>query len=286
LLDALTKVAGLMGFPVEHSLSPAMQNAAFAVCGLNRVYLAFAVPERSLAAAVAGVRALGFAGINVTVPHKEKIMPLLDSLDPLAARIGAVNTVVNEGGRLKGYNTDACGFLFSLQEEGFVPSGKKAVILGAGGAARAVAFALSEAGLEGLVIANRRPERAARLAAAIKGTRKGLAIKGIALAPQELGPALQDADLLVQTTSVGMYPQTDASPMEDFSCLRPGLWVYDLVYNPRQTKLLSAARAAGCRTLDGLGMLVHQGAAAFRFWTGLEPPLEAMRRAVIEQLDS
>ncbi|MDN5346850.1 MAG: shikimate dehydrogenase [Clostridia bacterium] len=283
-MDARTKLTGIIGYPVEHSFSPAMHNAAFVACGLNWVYLAFAVRKELLADALAGVRGLGLVGINVTVPHKEEVLPLLDELDPLAARIGAVNTVVNEGGRLKGYNTDAYGFLTSLREEGFDPAGKKAVILGAGGAARAVAFGLAGAGLGALVIANRSPERARELAAALKKNIPALQVEWARLRPEEVAPALREADLLVQTTSVGMYPKIDVSPLEDYSCLRPGLWVYDLVYNPRQTKFLKAARAAGCRTLDGLGMLVHQGAAAFRLWTGLQPPLEVMRQAVVERL--
>ncbi|MBE3573000.1 MAG: shikimate dehydrogenase [Moorella humiferrea] len=272
-VKASTRLVALLGYPVEHSLSPLMQNAAFTNAGLDLVYLAFAVTPSDLPAALAGLKALGFRGANVTVPHKEAVIKYLDAVEPTAALIGAVNTIVNEGGRLTGYNTDASGFLRSLQEAGFDPAGKKAVILGAGGAARAVAFALAGAGCTGLTIANRTLERAGHLAAALAGL--SVPVKACALEEKELRPRVEEADLVVNATSAGMAPMVAAVPLPP-AWLNAGQWVYDLVYNPLETKLLREARQRGCRVVSGLGMLLYQGAAAFTLWTGRPAPVEVM----------
>ncbi|MDK2816198.1 MAG: shikimate dehydrogenase [Moorella sp. (in: firmicutes)] len=276
-VKASTGLVALMGCPVEHSLSPLMQNAAFAATGLDLVYLAFAVTPSGLPAALAGLKALGFRGANVTVPHKEAVIKYLDAVEPTAARIGAVNTIVNEGGRLNGYNTDASGFLRSLQEAGFNPAGMKAVILGAGGAARAVAFALAGAGCTGLTIANRTLERAGHLAAALAGL--SVLVKACALEEEELRPRVEEADLVVNATSAGMAPMEGAVPLPAV-WLHAGQWVYDLVYNPLETRFLRDARQRGCRAISGLGMLLYQGAAAFTLWTGKPAPVEVMGEAL------
>lgn len=278
-IKASTGVVALLGYPVEHSLSPQMQNAAFSAAGLDLVYLAFAVHPNGLAAAVQGCRALGLRGANVTVPHKQAVIGHLDEVESLAALIGAVNTVVNNAGRLKGYNTDSSGFLRSLEEQGFNPQGKRAVILGAGGAARAVAFALADAGCACLTIANRNLERAEALAASL--TIYGTSSEVCSLRSAGLASKLAGVELVVNAASIGMWPHLETMPLSA-EWLRAGQWVYDLVYNPRDTKLLQAARQRGCRTLSGLSMLLYQGAEAFTLWTGETPPLAAMRQALME----
>ncbi|PRR69933.1 shikimate dehydrogenase [Neomoorella humiferrea] len=282
-VKASTRLVALLGYPVEHSLSPLMQNAAFTNAGLDLVYLAFAVTPADLPAALAGLKAMGFLGANVTVPHKEAVIKYLDAVDPTAARIGAVNTIVNEGGRLTGYNTDASGFLRSLQEAGFDPAGKKAVILGAGGAARAVAFALAGAGCATLTIANRTVERAGHLAAALTGL--GVPVRACTLQEEELRPRLEGADLVVNATSAGMAPMVGAVPLPA-AWLNAGQWVYDLVYNPLETKLLREARQRGCHVVSGLGMLLYQGTAAFTLWTGKPAPAEIMGQALRKALQA
>lgn len=276
-VKASTGLVALIGCPVEHSLSPLMQNAAFAAAGLDLVYLAFTVTPSGLPAALAGLKALGFRGANVTVPHKEAVIKYLDAIDPGAARIGAINTIVVDNGRLTGYNTDASGFLLSLQDAGFDPVGKKAVILGAGGAARAVAFALAGAGCTGLTIANRTLERAGHLGAALAGL--SVPVKACALEEKELRPRVEEADLVVNATSAGMAPKEEVVPLPS-TWLHAGQWVYDLVYNPLETKFLQDARQRGCRVISGLGMLLYQGAAAFTLWTGKPAPVEVMDEAL------
>lgn len=280
-IKATTGLVALLGYPVEHSLSPLMHNAAFAAAGLDLVYLAFAVSPGALPAALAGLRSLGLHGANVTVPHKEKVMDYLDAIDPAAARIGAVNTIVNEGGRLVGYNTDGSGFLRSLTEVGFDPAGKRAVILGAGGAARAVAFALAGAGCGELAIANRTPGRALALTAALEGYAHP--VKALSLEGMELREWLARADLVVNTTCVGMWPRVEAIPLPA-GWLRAGQWVYDLVYNPLETCLLREARRQGCQAVSGLGMLLYQGAEAFTLWTGRPAPVKVMDSALREAI--
>ncbi|OIQ60227.1 shikimate dehydrogenase [Neomoorella thermoacetica] len=281
-VKASTGLVALLGHPVQHSLSPLMHNAAFAAGGQNLVYLAFDVEQGDLVAALAGLKALGFRGANVTVPHKEAVIPYLDAVDPVAARIGAVNTIVNEDRCLKGYNTDGSGFLRSLEEAGFHPAGKRAVILGAGGAARAVAFALATAGCGSLVLANRTPERATELAGALAGA--GLPAPVVyRLGDAGMRSEVEAADLVLNTTSLGMWPRVEETPLPP-DWFRPGQWVYDLVYNPLETKFLASARRRGCRVISGLDMLLYQGAAAFTLWTGREAPVAVMARVLREAM--
>lgn len=281
-VKASTGLVALLGHPVQHSLSPLMHNAAFAAGGQNLVYLAFDVKPGDLAAALAGLKALGFRGANVTVPHKEAVIPYLDAVDPVAARIGAVNTIVNEDRCLKGYNTDGSGFLRSLEEAGFDPAGKRAVILGAGGAARAVAFALAAAGCGSLVLANRTPERATELAGALAGASLPAPVV-YRLGDAGMRSEVEAADLVLNTTSLGMWPRVEETPLPP-DWFRPGQWVYDLVYNPLETKFLASARRRGCRVISGLDMLLYQGAAAFTLWTGREAPVAVMARVLREAM--
>ena len=277
----------LLGHPVAHSLSPAMQGAALRAAGLPWTYELRDVPPGSLAEALAALRAdPAWAGGNLTIPHKEAVLPLLDEVDPEARAIGAVNTLVRAGGRVKGYNTDGRGFLRDLAEHGLDPGalrGRRALLLGAGGAARAVAFALAGAGME-LVIVNRTPQRARRLAADLT-ERFG---PGAAAARDPGDPTLGDLVagclLVVNATSAGMPPQAGIDPLPPGCRLQPGQICYDLVYRPAVTPFLARAAAAGARALGGLGMLLHQGAAAFELWTGRPAPLTVMRAALQEAL--
>ncbi|MCB0076021.1 MAG: shikimate dehydrogenase [Anaerolineales bacterium] len=269
---------GLLGWPVAHSRSPAMQNAAFAACGLAWAYLLLPTPPERLADAVRGLRGFGLAGANVTIPHKAAIMPLLDEVTLEARAIGAVNTIVRQGERMIGHNTDALGFLRALREGGFEPRGCRAVLLGAGGAARAVLYALLAARAE-VVVVNRTVATANRLASAMS-VLSTAPISTLSLHDEALlQVALNEANVLINATSVGMEPHIDHSPLPESISLHEGLAVYDLVYSPRRTRLLEQAEGAGARPIDGLGMLIHQGAVAFELWTGQRAPLDEMRRA-------
>ena len=277
-----TKVFALFGDPVTHSLSPVMQNRAFRALGLDCCYVPFHVCSGELAAAVAAVRALNLGGVNLTIPHKEQVLSYLDEVDQEALLIGAVNTIVNRNGFLCGYNTDASGFLASLLSLGFDPLGKRAVILGAGGAARAVSFALAGRGVSQIDICNRSLEKAEHLARDLtKGTKVDVRVRDLSTSFMKV---LQDAELLVNTTPVGMYPHHQVKPLVMKEELHPGLLVCDLVYNPIQTRLLEEAALVGCSVLSGVGMLAHQGAFAFQLWTGREAPADLMQDVVEEAL--
>jgi shikimate dehydrogenase len=267
----------LIGWPVAHSLSPPMQNAAFAAAGLEWRYELWPTQRTELRARVRGLRRAGIAGANVTVPHKTAVLPLLDDLSGAARLLGAVNTIVVDDGRLIGHNTDGTGFWQALAAVGGVGPGRRAVVLGAGGAARAVCWALLVHEVYVTVLARRVGAAEDVLSMAdVGGGEAG------ALNARTLSAALNGAALLVNATPVGMWPHADESPLPPGVVLPPGLLVYDLVYRPRRTRLLAQAEAAGCRTLEGLGMLLHQGAEAFELWSGLRPPLPVMRAALEE----
>ena len=272
-INGQTKLVGLLGYPVEHSLSPAMHNSAFAARSLNWRYVPLPVHPERLGEAVAGLRALGFVGANVTVPHKEAVMSHLDEVALAAQAIGAVNTIVMRKRKLIGYNTDWRGFLTALSEGGFDPHGKRAVVLGAGGAARAVVYALAQAEAQ-VTVLNRTLSRAQALVKDFSPL-----FSSLLLTPQTLEEQTAYTHLLVNTTPVGLWPEVGQSLWpEDLSF--PGhLTVFDLVYNPQETKLLRQARRAGAQVIGGLGMLVHQGAAAFELWTGKKSPVEMMYKA-------
>ena len=276
-INGQTKLVGLIGYPVEHSLSPAMHNSAFTALGLNWCYVPLPVPPERVGEAIAGLRALGFVGANVTVPHKEAVMAYLDHVTPEAQAIGAVNTIVVREG-LIGYNTDWQGFLTALSERGFDPQGKRAVVLGAGGAARAVVYALAQAGAQ-VTVLNRTLARAQALVQDFASLFPSLPLCFLPLTPQTLEEQTAEAHLLVNTTPVGLWPEVDQSIWPEDLTFPSHLAVFDLVYNPRQTKLLQQARAAGAKAIGGLGMLVHQGAAAFELWTGEKAPVETMYEA-------
>lgn len=270
---------GLIGYPVEHSLSPKMHRAAFAALGLNGAYSALSVRPEALGDTVTSIRNQQWRGFNVTVPHKQAIRAFLDSESPDADLIGAVNTVVLQNGRLMGYNTDWIGFLEALKEADVDPVNCRAVLLGAGGAARAVLYALLQRGAT-VTIANRNLLNATTLAAEFRA-HFDRDIPTVALYDEAaLQSVLDEAILLVNSTSVGMSPDINADPLPPNLVIPPHLTVYDLVYNPRDTQLLKRARAAGAIGIDGQEMLVHQGAEAFRLWTGLDAPVDVMRRAI------
>ncbi|MFA5027329.1 MAG: shikimate dehydrogenase [Candidatus Methylomirabilota bacterium] len=279
-IDGRTALAFLLGHPVAHSLSPAMQQAAFAAAGLNAAYLPWAVPPDRLAEAVAGLRSLeNFLGANVTVPHKEAAARLLDGVTAEAEAIGAANTLWREGGRLLGDNTDGAGFLAALAEAW--PDrdpAEPAVLLGAGGAARAVAVSLARAGAREIVLVNRTVARARALGDLLAARFPACRIGILPLTPGWRPPAVRSAALLVNTSALGLDP-ADPPPC-DLALLRPPLRVFELIYAPRETSLLAAARAAGCPAQNGLGMLLHQGMLAFTRWTGLPAPREAMQAAL------
>lgn len=263
------KVFGVIGYPVSHSLSPVMHNAALRHLGIPAVYGAFEVGPEDLPAAISGVRALGIGGLSVTVPHKEAVMAWLDEIDPVAERIGAVNTVVNREGCLFGTNTDWLGVKRSLLEAGVELSGKKAVVVGAGGAARAVVHALCELGAE-VEIYNRTFPKAEKLARDFGG--KAYALSEIIKASGEI---------IIQATSVGLKSWKSPVPKEVFENFQVAM---DIVYVPLKTRFLSEAEAAGCQTIDGLKMLVYQGAEQFKLFTGYEPPVELMYQEALRSL--
>jgi shikimate dehydrogenase len=277
------QVVGLIGWPVEHSVSPAMHNAAFGALGLPWSYGLLPTPPGRVKGALRRLVSQDYRGANVTVPHKQAVLPHLDEVDETARAIGAVNAVVVREGRLLGYNTDGDGFLAALQEEGFEPAGRCALVLGAGGAARAVVAVLSRVGCS-VTILNRTVGRAAQLAEEFGGTGARAPVAWVPedVALQDL--ALSNFDLLVNATSVGMWPQAEACPWpETFSF--PSHWtVFDLVYNPVETCLLALSRVAGAKAIGGLGMLVHQGALGFALWTGRRPPADVMRAAAGQAL--
>jgi shikimate dehydrogenase len=274
---------GLIGWPVEHSLSPAMHNAAFQALGFGWRYELLAVLPGQLGAALSDLKAGDFGGANVTVPHKSAVMAYLDGIDDAARSIGAVNTIAMQEERLIGYNTDAPGFVCALREAGLEPSGRRALLLGAGGAARAIAYALAQAGCT-VAIYNRTAMRAAELVHHMQDL--GLCAP-VAWVPGEAALGELDLarfDLLVNATTAGMWPNGEATPWPEALTL-PSHWtVFDLVYNPLETRLLRQARQADARIIDGLGMLVWQGALAFELWTGQKPPADLMRAAALEAL--
>ncbi|NGZ73762.1 shikimate dehydrogenase [Saccharibacillus alkalitolerans] len=272
---------GVIGDPIAHSKSPIMHAAALRERGIAGDYEALHVKPEQLEAAIAAVREEEYRGINVTIPHKEQVMRYLDELGEDALRIGAVNTIVNENGRLIGRNTDGIGYVRSLKEEAAAElAGRRIVVLGAGGAARGIVYALASEAPQRVTLLNRTTERAKALA------REWSDLADIAALPSDrAAEALRDADIVINTTSVGMHPHVDEVPI-DPSLLRGTEIVSDLIYNPLETKLLRLAGEKGCRIHGGLGMFVYQGAYAFEYWTGVSAPAEAMRRAVLESMNT
>ena len=283
MISGKTKICAIIGDPVEHSVSPAMQNAAFKKLGLDYFYVAFPVKPEQLAKAVAGLRALNVSGFNITVPHKVAVIPLLDNIDPQAQKIGAVNTVVNDNGKLTGYNTDAEGFYRALLDRKISPENKKITVLGAGGASRAISYILAKK-VARLTILNRKEHvaKAENIAAMIK---KDFRVNVNILALDKLPEGLKNADILINTTSAGMAPHLDESIVPG-KLLHGVPVVIDIVYNPVETRLLKEAKAAGAQTVNGLDMLVRQGALAFEKWTGQKAPLATMKKEAEKTLQA
>ena len=275
----MTRLVGIFGYPLAHSISPAFQQAAFDFYGMQVTYEAWPTPPEGIEEGVARLREALYLGANVTVPHKERVGAYLDDVDSWARRVGAVNTIVKERERLVGYNTDAYGFVKSLKEVGgFDPRGKRVLLLGAGGAARAAAFGLAGEGIASLTVANRTLQRALSLLEDLSHSL--VEAKALPLDGDELGEAAGVADLIVNSTSMGMaHGEAEGrSPLRASQIPAAGL-VYDMVYNPAETPLLLQAATAGARTVGGLPMLVYQGAASFERWTGKDPPIDVMFRA-------
>ncbi|MGB9612774.1 MAG: shikimate dehydrogenase [Candidatus Margulisiibacteriota bacterium] len=278
------KVVGLIGYPLGHTVSPAMHNAAFRALGLDYEYVPFEVPPKDLNEALKGLRALHVAGFNVTIPHKETILPLLDEITKLAKIIGAVNTVENQEGKLVGYNTDGPGFIESLREDAnFEPKGKKVVVLGAGGASRALSTMLAETQVKSLTLVDVLEDKAISLASYIASYFE-IECTSVSKSSIDFQQKISEADLLINATPVGMYPKVNDCPLPETIKLSKDTIVYDLVYNPAETKLLKMAKSAGCKTCSGLGMLVRQGALAFTIFTGEEAPIEVMWSAAQDAL--
>lgn len=273
---------GIFGYPIGHSLSPLMHNSAFAHYHLDAVYLPFAVHPAQIEVAVKAIRVLGIQGINVTIPHKQEVMTWLDEVSPEARLIGAVNTIHLKDDRLLGYNTDGSGFLRSLEEAGSTVAGRAVLLLGAGGAARAIAVQLCLARVHRLYIANRTMARAEALAASLKQSFPCADICIVAMLESSLSAHLPHTDIVVNATAVGMHPHDQLKL--PFAALGPQHLVCDIVYRPLHTPLLLAARSQGARTLDGLGMLLHQGAEAFEIWTGRSFPLAKIRATLLDAI--
>ena len=278
-INAHTQLCCVIGNPVEHSLSPAIHNAAFQKLGLNFVYLAFQV--QAIGDAVKGLRALGnFRGASVTIPHKMAAVPFLDMVEPTARHIGAINTIVATGGTLTGYNTDATGALRALREGAVALRERHVIMLGSGGAARAIAFALgTEAGINRLTILGIDVRERIALARDLQSNTE-MTVQELPLDEEALRKVLPDAHVLIHCTPMGMWPNVHETSVPA-ALLHPGLTVMDIVYNPRDTKLLKDAKAVGCRTIPGLEMFVHQAAAQFELWTNQAAPADVMR-AVLE----
>lgn len=297
-LTAKSQILAVIGDPIEHSMSPTMHNAALNALDLDYVYIAFHVKPDQLKTACDGFRALNIQGINVTIPHKVNIMPFLDEIDPIAQGIGAINTIKNENGRLIARNTDGEGMLKALNEAGFNPSSKKIFIIGAGGAARAISFMLGTKAKE-IVLTDIYLEVAEKLKKNLTDFFSKPSLKeklGYTPTPKfrtvpytkiELQKEIHNSQLLINASPIGMHPDhNNKSPLDGMEVILPkGLFVFDCVYNPFETKLLKEAKQQGCNTLEGIYMLVNQGAIAFEWWTGKQPDTKLMLDAALTKLN-
>lgn len=278
-IDSATSLCCLIGYPIGHSVSPQMHNAAFTHLNLNFCYTAFEVKSADLPSAIYGARAFNVRGLNVTVPHKVAVIPLLDEIDLIAKRINAVNTILNMDGKLKGYNTDGIGALEAIGEESM--KDKAVVILGAGGASRAIAATLQGVCRQ-IIILNRSTQKAVSLAKELEKNSQST-ILGLPLSKENIQNTLNQSDVLINTTTVGMYPNISET-LIDKRYINSGMTVFDIIYNPFETQLLKDAKSQGAHTIGGLDMLVHQGAASSKIWTGIDPPVNVMKEAAIRAL--
>jgi len=277
-----TVLTGLIGNPIEHTVSPVLQNSLFSMMGIDGIYIPVKVPDGMLEDAVNGLKASGFTGFNVTIPYKEDVLRFLDEINEEVELLGAANTIRCSGDKLYGYNTDGDGFLRAFREQtggGF--EGKLVGILGAGGTARALTAKIATVGAEKVTVINRTPERAQELSLNVN---RVLEAKGygkitghVALDSKEAADALEECDVIINTTSAGMYPKVDNSPLSDDFKFRREQIVYDVIYNPAETKLLAHAKKSGCRTANGAGMLFYQGVRAFEIWMGIDIPGNKLR---------
>ena len=281
MISGKTAVYGLIGDPVEHSLSPAMQNAAFKALDLDCVFLAFKVSAADVEDALLGMRSLAVQGLNVTMPHKSSVIPHLDEIDETAKLLDSVNTILNHHGKLRGFSTDGAGARHALEENGANLSGKRLVLLGAGGAAKAIAYELAKEVSE-LILLNRTPAKTEPLAQVINEKINKNVVTG-SLSPEIVQKSLRDADILINATSTGMHPRPTESLVKP-AWLKPNLVVMEIVYNPLETKLTRDAKRAGAKVISGLEMLIYQGATSFEIWTGKPAPVEIMRKAAQSQI--
>lgn len=275
------ELVGVFGYPVAENPTGVMQEAGFAALGLNWRYLTMEVRREELASAMQGLRAMNFRGINLTIPHKVQVLQYLDEVSPDAALMGAVNTVRREGNRLIGENTDGKGFLAALRDDaGVNPHGKRVVVLGAGGAARAVCVELALNGAQTIHVINRSEERGEALALLLNDHTPVQAVYTPWMTQMRIAP---ETDILINCTSIGLYPDVDGIPDIDLDAIEPHMVVCDVIPNPPDTPFLAGARARGARTIDGLGMLVYQGAIAFKMWTGHDAPVDVMHAALARE---
>jgi shikimate dehydrogenase len=273
-----TKVLGIFGYPIRHTLSPLMQNAAIEALGLNYVYVPFEVSPSELEAALKGIRALGIKGVNITVPHKEKVISFLDEVREEASLIGAVNTIENRNGRLIGHNTDARGYISALREDaGFDPRGKRVLVIGAGGAARGIIAGLSIEGVSNITIANRTVEKGEALVEEFGKVFHGIRFAAHPLSSLKDPRILSSIGLIINTTSVGLK---EGALDVDFTLTPSQTLVSDIVYKPPLTPFLKKAREAGRKTIGGLGMLIYQGAISLEIWTSKKAPVEVMKKSL------
>lgn len=281
-LTTKTKLYVLLGNPLGHTVSPHMHNLAFEKLSMDSCYFPVEVSTEDLGTVFKGLSKMNVGGLNVTIPHKIDIMEFLDELDPVAASIGAVNTIRIEKGKSIGFNTDGEGFIQSLEEEsGTSVNGKRFFIIGCGGAARAISMTLAFRGAKKIYICNRTTKKAEQLATEINN-KINPCTEAVLSEQADQKKALDQCDVLINSTSIGMHPDVNIMPIDE-SLLRKELIVADIVYNPRETKLLQRAKAKGCLTVPGIGMLIYQGVEAFKLWTNVQPPVEEMRKKV-EQL--
>ena len=280
-ISSHTKLLCIIGHPIEHSMSPTMHNPALQELGLDYVYVAFDVHPDKLEQAVNAIRTLDIKGLNVTIPHKETIIKYLDEIDPISEKMGAINTIKNENGYLKATNTDAAGAKKSLIDAGCTIKGKKILFLGSGGAARSIAYLLS-ADAEKITLTDIVEEKAVSVANEIKKN-MAMNIEGKLASEKILAEEIKQTDILINATPIGMHPKEDISPISK-SLLHDELFVFDIIYNPMETKLMKEAAEIGCKTLSGLDMLVNQGVIAFEWWIGKTPNSELMRNKIIEFL--
>lgn len=280
IVSGKTRVCAVIGEPIDHSLSPVIQNAAFCALNIDCVYTAFRVNSSDIANALSGIRALGVLGLNVTMPHKEAVIAYLDWIDETAKFLNSVNTIHHKDGKLLGYSTDGIGALRALKENRADPQGKRVLILGAGGAARSIAYSLIQEADE-LFILNRTVSEAKKLAETLKHKFDKKISVG-SLSPEIIKEKIRATDILLNTTSVGMNPNINQSLIEPDN-LESNLTVMDIIYNPHDTQLIKDAKAVGAKVVNGIEMLIYQGATAFEIWTGQQAPIPVMRKALLEQ---